>query len=95
MSHRSIYEFCLYVAGDTTNSVQAIANLGALCREYLPGRHHIELVDVLSHPERALAAGVLMTPTLIKRSPGPALRVVGTLGQLGPLLLAIRLPAMP
>ncbi len=76
-----MFKFQLYVAADSLNSAQAIANLGALCRQYLPGRHEIEVVDVFLEPQRALAENVRMTPTLLKVSPRPARRIIGTLSQ--------------
>ncbi|MEO5830307.1 MAG: circadian clock KaiB family protein [Rhodanobacter sp.] len=75
------YEFRLFVAGNATNSLQAIANLRALCDGFLPGRHAIDIVDVFGEPTRALADGVFMTPTLIKLGPLPVRRIVGTLSQ--------------
>ena len=81
MSRRAMFKFRLYVAGDTQNSAQAIANLTALCLAHLPDRHHIEVVDVFREPKRALADGILMTPTLVKLAPFPARKVVGTLSQ--------------
>ena len=74
-------KFLLYVAGDTQNSAQARANLGAICRDYLSGQHEIEIVDVLKHPRRALVDGIFMTPTLVKLTPGPTQKIVGTLSQ--------------
>lgn len=85
------YEFRLFVAGDATNSLQAIANLRALCEAYLPERHAIEIVDVFREPARALADGVFMTPTLIKLGPLPGRRIVGTLGQLQVVLQTLDL----
>lgn len=81
MSRRAKFQLRLYIAGDTANSAQAIANLTALCQAHLLDRHEIEIVDVFLHPERALADGILMTPILIKVSPGPARRIVGTLSE--------------
>lgn len=81
MNRRVRIKFRLYVANHAQNSVKAIANLTALCREYLPNRHEIEIVDVYKDPMRALADGVLMTPTLIRVSPLPSRRIVGTLSQ--------------
>jgi circadian clock protein KaiB len=69
------------VAGDSLNSAQAIANLREMCRERLPGRHAIDVVDVFAHPQRALADGVFMTPTLLKLAPAPARRIVGNLSR--------------
>jgi circadian clock protein KaiB len=86
-----LFKFLLYVAGNTQNSAQAAANLTALCRTRLPGRHQIEIIDVYRNPERALADAILMTPTLIKLEPAPVRRIVGTLSQSEALLLALGL----
>ena len=75
------FAFRLYVAGDAVNSTQALANLRAICADNLPGRCSIEVVDVFAEPNRALADGVFMTPTLIKLSPEPGRRIVGSLNQ--------------
>ena len=93
MSGRLRYRFRLYVAGRALNSVQAIANLRALCAAHVPGRHEIEFVDVFLEPKRALADAVFMTPTLLKIAPGPQLRIVGTLSQTGPVLDVLGLVA--
>ena len=88
-------KFRLYVAGDAPNSAQAIANLTAICRTHLADRHQIEVVDVFLEPKRAQADGILMTPTLIKLTPAPTRRIVGTLSQLAPVLQALGLEALP
>jgi circadian clock protein KaiB len=85
------HKFHLYVAGDAQNSALAVANLKAICREYLPDRHEIEVVDVFRQPKRALEDGVFMTPTLIRCSPGPVRKIVGTLSLLPPVLRALEL----
>ena len=87
----AIYRFRLYMADDTPNGVQALANLTALCDTYLPGRHEIEVVDVFAHPEEALAENIFMTPTLMKLSPLPVRRVVGTLSNVPTVLQAMGL----
>jgi circadian clock protein KaiB len=95
-SRAAKFKFRLYVAGDAQNSAQAVANLTALCQAYLANRHAIEVVNVFRDPERALADGILMTPTLVKLAPAPApRRIVGTLSQTQPLLqaLGLHLPA--
>ena len=88
---RAQFKFRLYVAGNAQNSVQAVANLTALCRDQLPDRHHIEVVDVFRESKRALADGILMTPTLVKLTPAPVRRIVGSLSQTQPLLQALGL----
>lgn len=81
----------LYVVGGAPNSVQAIANLEAICRECLKQGHRLEIVDVLEQPQRAMADGVLVTPSLSKLSPLPAANVVGNLSDRARVLLALGL----
>ena len=91
MSRNTMFRFRLYVAGDSHNSASAVGNLNALCRAHFPGRHSIEVVNVFQEQKRALADGIFMTPTLIKLSPGPVQKVVGTLCQTQTVLLALGL----
>ena len=91
MSRRVPFKFKLYVAGDAPNSAQALANLTALCRSYLQDRHEIEVVDVFREPKRALADGIIMTPTLVRLAPSPVRRIVGTLSQTQIVLQALGL----
>jgi circadian clock protein KaiB len=91
MSRRILSRFRLYVVKDTQNSVQALANLTAICRAHLPNRYEIEVVDLFKEPQRALADDVLMTPTLIILSMHPVRRIVGTLSDTEPLLQALGL----
>jgi circadian clock protein KaiB len=93
MSRRALFKFQLYVAGDAPNSVQAVANLAAFCRDHLADRHEIEIIDVFREPKRALAEGILMTPTLVALTPPPVRKVVGTLSHAPTVLLALGLVA--
>jgi len=86
-----MFKFRLYVAGDTLNSAQSMANLTALCQAHLPDRHEIEVVDVVRDPKRALVDGIFMTPTLIKIAPSPVRMIVGTLSQTQTVLRALGL----
>ena len=86
-----MFKFRMYVMGETPNSVEAVANLNALCDSHIRDRHEIEFVDVAVHPERALIDGIFMTPTLIKLSPSPTRMIVGTLSNLQPVIQALGL----
>lgn len=88
----AVFSFRLYIAGEAVNSAHALANLQALCRSHLVGRHEIEVVDVFRAPERALADGIFMTPTLLKLAPAPSRKIVGTLSDTATLMLALNLP---
>ena len=83
----------LYVAGKAPNSVKAIANLEAICRRYLKESYKLEIVDVCEHPQRALADGVFVTPSLAKLSPAPTSNIIGNLSDTNNLLAALGLPA--
>jgi circadian clock protein KaiB len=89
------FKFRLYVAGDAPNSLLAVANLRAICREFLAERHEIEIVDVLREPKRVLADDILLTPALVKLSPAPVRKIVGNLSQREPVLQALGLPVEP
>ena len=79
----------LYVAGNAPNSVRAIANARAICEEHFNGSHDLEIVDLLDHPVRGLADGIIVTPTLLKLSPLPVQRVIGNLSDTSQVLLAL------
>jgi circadian clock protein KaiB len=85
----------LILAGHTHNSALASANITAICEAHAAGRHHIEVVDVLLHPQRALADGVLMTPMLVKLGPGPVTKIVGTLSHTETVVHVLGLDAGP
>ena len=81
----------LYVAGRAPNSLRAIANANAICDEHFASGHELEIVDVLDHPQQALADGIVVTPTLLRLLPLPVLRVVGNLSDTNQVLLALAL----
>jgi circadian clock protein KaiB len=71
----------LYVADDAPNSVEAVANLRAICDSQLErDAYRLEIIDVLEEPLRALDDGVLVTPTLIGVwSASVPVKILGTL----------------
>ena len=91
MKNEPVYEFRLYVAGDGPNSIRAIANLGEICDEHLAGRYIIETVDVLVDQARALTDGVMLTPLLVKLSPTPVRKIIGSLSERQAVLQTIGL----
>ena len=81
----------LYVAGQTPKSVTALANLKRVCEEHLPGRHRIEVIDLLQHPARARADQIVAIPTLVRKLPEPVRKVIGTLADAGRVLAGLRI----
>lgn len=81
----------LYISGGASNSLQAIANLEAICAQHLKDNYKLEIVDVSEYPLRALADGVLVTPSLTKVSPMPGTQIMGNLSDKRSVLLALGL----
>ena len=54
-----------------------------------PPEHELEIVDLLKHPQRALADGIIVTPTLLKLLPLPVQRVIGNLSDTNQVLLTL------
>lgn len=79
----------LYVVNSAPNSLLAIANLSAICKEFLKDNFKLEIIDVLDQPLRALADGILVTPSLAKLSPLPAANVVGNLSDKSGVMRAL------
>jgi circadian clock protein KaiB len=79
----------LYITESGPNSVRAVANLEAICKEHLHGNFHLEIIDVLQYPQRAVADGVVVTPSLAKLSPLPAATVLGNLSDKSGVLRAL------
>ena len=79
----------LYIAGNAPNSLRAIANCRAICDEYFASGHELEIVDLLQYPKRAVADGIIVTPTLLKLLPLPVQRVIGSLSDTNQVLMAL------
>jgi circadian clock protein KaiB len=79
----------LYVAGHAPNSVRAVANVREICDDHFASGHDLEIIDVLQNPKRAMADGIIVTPTLLKFLPLPVQRVIGTLSDTNQVLVAL------
>ena len=73
------WELRLYVTGRSPTCVRALANLERICAHWLPGRHHIEVVDLLENPRVAADDQIVAVPTLVKTHPPPFRKIVGDL----------------
>jgi circadian clock protein KaiB len=87
------YELKLYVAGQTPRSLQALANLKRICDEHLAGRYRIQVIDLLKHPQLASGDQILAIPTLVRRLPEPARKIIGDLSNQERVLVGLDLRA--
>jgi len=71
------FELNLYIAGASSNSLRAIANLRAICEKYIKDSYTLRVIDV--HQEKSLASQeqLVALPLLIKSKPYPERRLIG------------------
>ncbi len=81
----------LYVAGQSTRSLAAIANLRRICDTHMPGRCTVEVIDLLRNPELAKADQIVAIPTLVRKLPIPVRRIIGDLSATEKVLLTLEL----
>jgi circadian clock protein KaiB len=86
-----VWNLRLYVAGQTTKSVQAFANLKQICEEHLAGRYRIEIVDLLKNPQLAKGDQILALPTLVRKLPEPVRKIIGDLSNKERVLVGLDL----
>jgi circadian clock protein KaiB len=85
----------LYVAGATTRSQAAIANLKELCEARIPGRYEIEVVDLLENPKLARGDQIVAVPTLVRKLPPPVKKIIGDLSSSERVLVGLDLQPIP
>jgi circadian clock protein KaiB len=86
------YELTLFVSGASELSIRAIVAARELCDVHLAGRAQLTVVDVHEAPTTSLGQRVFATPTLVKTSPLPIRKLVGSLSQGEKVLLTLEIP---
>jgi circadian clock protein KaiB len=84
-----VYKLRLYVAGQTSKSIRAFANLKALCEEHLKGSYQIEVIDLLENPQLARGDQIVAIPTLVRRLPPPVRKIIGDLSSTERVLVGL------
>ena len=85
----------LYVAGQTTKSLAAIANLKRMCEEHLAQRYTIEVIDLLVSPQLAAGDQIVALPTLVRHLPPPLKRIIGDLSDSEKVLVGLDIRPTP
>jgi circadian clock protein KaiB len=80
----------LYIVPGAPNSLAAKSNLADILAPLRASEYTVEIVDCLADPRRALADGVIVTPTLVKTSP-PGATIVGSLSDRARVISALGL----
>jgi circadian clock protein KaiB len=83
------WELRLYVAGQTPNSMKALANLKKLAEEHLKGKYTIEVIDLCKTPQLAAGDQILAIPTLVRKLPEPIKKIIGDLSNTERVLVGL------
>ena len=85
------YRLRLYIAGQTPNSIAAMANLKEICEDKLRGKYRIEVVDLLEKPQLAKGDQIIAIPTLVRRLPPPVKKIIGNLSKTESVIVGLDL----
>jgi circadian clock protein KaiB len=84
-----IWNLRLYVAGQTSKSITAFANLKKICDEHLAGKYNIEVIDLLKNPQLAKGDQIIALPTLVRKLPEPIKKIIGDLANTERVLVGL------
>ena len=86
-----LWQLRLYVTGQTTKSLAALANLKQICETHLKGRYRIEVIDLLKHPQLASGDQILAIPTVVRKLPTPVRTIIGSLSDSARVIVGLDL----
>jgi circadian clock protein KaiB len=89
--NKEIYILSLFITGMTSNSLNAVGNIKAICEKYLKNRYELEVIDIYQQPDLALTEDLIAIPVLIKRFPLPESRMIGDLSSIEEVLIGLNL----
>jgi len=92
---RQAYVLRLFVAGMTSRSTRAVANIRAICEEHFPGAYDLEVINLYERPGMASGEQIIAAPTCVKELPPPARRVIGDMSNSTRVLEGLDMPAHP
>jgi circadian clock protein KaiB len=85
------WEFFLFISKKTPKINLGVQTLEKLCKEHLEGRYSINVIDVLLDPVATMEANIIATPTLLKKFPEPARKIIGDLSDEQKLITALEI----
>lgn len=79
MNLMGVHQYRLYVVGDTPAGQRARDNFKVIQEVILSGNAELEIVDVLTSPERAEVDRIVAVPALVRIEPPPSFKIIGDL----------------
>jgi circadian clock protein KaiB len=83
------YVLRLYIAGTTSKSARAVANIKDICEKNLQNRFDLEVIDIYQQPALAKGMQVIAAPTLVKQLPLPLRKFIGDMSNTDRILVGL------
>jgi circadian clock protein KaiB len=85
------YVLRLYVAGTTSKSIRAVANIKEICESSLKDRYDLEVIDIYQQPVLVKGEQIIAAPTLVKKLPLPLRKFIGDMSDIERILVGLDL----
>ena len=85
------YVLRLYVAGSTSKSARAVANIKEICESSLKNRYDLEVIDIYQQPVLLKGEQIVAAPTLVKKLPPPLRKFIGDMSDTERILVGLDL----
>ena len=85
------YVLRLYVAGTTSKSMRAVANIKEICESSLKNRYDLEVIDIYQQPVLMKGEQIIAAPTLVKKLPLPLRKFIGDMSDTERILVGLDL----
>ena len=85
------YVLRLYVAGTTSKSIRAVANIKEICETSLKNRYDLEVIDIYQQPVLVKGEQIIAAPTLVKQLPLPLRKFIGDMSDTERMLVGLDL----
>ena len=85
------YVLRLYVAGTTSKSIRAVANIKEICESSLKNRYDLEVIDIYQQPVLMKGEQIIAAPTLVKKLPLPLRKFIGDMSDTERILVGLDL----
>jgi circadian clock protein KaiB len=85
------YVLRLYVAGSTSKSMRAVANIKEICESSLKNRYDLEVIDIYQQPVLTKGEQIIAAPTLVKKLPLPLRKFIGDMSDTERILVGLDL----
>jgi circadian clock protein KaiB len=83
------YVLRLYIAGTTSKSMRAVANIKKVCESSLKNRYDLEVIDIYQQPVLAKGEQIIAAPTLVKKLPLPLRKFIGDMSDTARILVGL------